>query len=125
MTQIKGGVRLEGGRCPWSTFFNISGVANRRGVHLGKTEVYLSSVVGLKLLLLLVPTVSSETQLLCDNFMNNDVTILTIHMLIILPMQHYILKFQNDVINVPGFQANLKKMLNRANHVCRQGLDVR
>ena len=41
--------------------------------------------------------------------MNNDVTILTIHMLVILPMQHHMLKFQNDVINVAVFQANLKK----------------
>ena len=41
--------------------------------------------------------------------MNNDVTILKIHMLVISTMQHHMLTFQNDVINVAVFQANLKK----------------
>ena len=41
--------------------------------------------------------------------MNNDVTILTIHIHVISTMQHHMLKFQNDVINVAVFQANLKK----------------
>ena len=41
--------------------------------------------------------------------MNNDVTILKIHMLVISTMQHHMLKFQNNVINVAVFQANLKK----------------
>ena len=41
--------------------------------------------------------------------MNNDVIILKIHMLVISTMQHHMLKFQNNVINVAVFQANLKK----------------
>ena len=41
--------------------------------------------------------------------MNNDVTIFKIHMLVLLTMQHHVLQFQNDVINVAVFQANLKK----------------
>ena len=47
--------------------------------------------------------------LLFNNFMNNDVTILKMHMLVISTMQHNMLTFQNDVINVAVFQANLKK----------------
>ena len=41
--------------------------------------------------------------------MNNDVSILKIHMLVISTMEHHMLNFQNDVINVADFQVNLKK----------------
>ena len=41
--------------------------------------------------------------------MNNDVTILKNHMHVISTMQHHILNFQNNVINVAVCQANLKK----------------
>ena len=44
--------------------------------------------------------------------MNNDVTILNIHILVISTIQHHMLKCQNDVINVAVVQANLKKRGN-------------